>query len=58
MFKQGIYIYTDDLPKDMAVKELFQGGQISIEILDVKGIQVIIGIDAPDKLTILRDELT
>jgi len=52
----AIYIYPDDLPPDMTVAELFGGRQISIEVLGVKGNQVRIGIDAPDKLAILRDD--
>jgi sRNA-binding carbon storage regulator CsrA len=54
---EQIYIYPDDLPEDMTVKELFEGGQIAIEVLGVKGMQVKIGIDAPKNLTILRDDV-
>jgi len=53
---EQIYIYPEDLPEDMTVKELFEGGQIVIEVLGVKGVQVKIGIDAPKNLTILRDD--
>ena len=52
-----IYIYPDDLPLDMTVAELFGGRQISIEVLGFKGNQVRIGIDAPEKLKILRDDV-
>jgi sRNA-binding carbon storage regulator CsrA len=54
---EQIYIYPDDLPEDMTVKELFEGGQIPIEVLGVKGMQLKIGIDAPKNLTILRDDV-
>jgi len=54
---EKIYIYPDDLPEEMTVKELFEGGQIAIEVLGVKGMQVKIGIDAPKNLTILRDDV-
>ncbi len=54
---EQIYIYPDDLPEDMTVKELFEGRQIAIEVLGVKGMQVKIGIDAPKNLTILRDDV-
>lgn len=52
-----LYIYpSDDLPPEMTVAELFAGGQIAIEVLQVKGMQVRIGIDAPKQLTLLRDD--
>lgn len=51
-----IYIYPDDLPPDMTVAELFADGQIAIEVLGITGNQVRIGIDAPEKLTVLRDD--
>jgi len=51
-----IYLYPDDLPPDMTVAELFAGGQIVLEVLEVKGSQVRLGIDAPEKLKILRDD--
>lgn len=54
---EQVYIYPGDLPENMTVKELFEGGQISIEILGVQGSQVRIGIDAPKNLTILRDDV-
>jgi len=52
-----IYLYPEDVPQDMTVAELFSGMQIVFEVLEVRGNQVKIGIDAPDKLTILRGEL-
>jgi len=54
---QLIYIYPDNLPPDMKVAELFANGQIAIEVLGVGGNQVKIGIDAPQALTILRDDV-
>jgi sRNA-binding carbon storage regulator CsrA len=51
-----IHIYPDDLPPDMTVAELFADGQISIEVLGLKGNQVKLGIHAPKSLTILRDD--
>lgn len=52
-----VYIYPpDDLPEDMTVSELFEEGQIAIEVKEIKGTQVRIGIDAPQNLSILRDD--
>ncbi len=51
-----IYIYPDDLPPDMTVAELFAGGQIAIEVLSIRGNQVKLGIDAPKRLKVLRDD--
>jgi len=54
---EQLFIYpSDDEPPEMTVAELFAGGQIAIEVLEVKGMQVRIGIDAPKQLTILRDD--
>ena len=47
-----VYIYSEDIPPEMMVTELFAGDHIAIE---VKGIQVRSSIDAPKQLTILRD---
>jgi sRNA-binding carbon storage regulator CsrA len=51
-----IYLYPDDLPPDMTVAELFAGGQIAIEVLSIRGNQVKLGIDAPKRLKVLRDD--
>ena len=50
------HIYLDDLPPDMTVAELFADGQISIEVIGIKGNQVRLGIHAPKSLKILRDD--
>jgi len=51
---EQVFIYPDDLPADMIVAELFAEGQIAIEVWEIKGTQVRIGIDAPKNLSILR----
>lgn len=53
---EAVFIYPNNLPEDMTVGELFAGGQVSIEIKEINGNQVRIGIDAPKKLTILRHD--
>ncbi|MFT6910611.1 MAG: carbon storage regulator CsrA [Oleiphilaceae bacterium] len=40
----------------MTVAELFSDGQISIEVIGIKGNQVRLGIHAPKSLKILRDD--
>lgn len=54
---EQIFILPEDLPEDMTVKELFEGGRIAIQVLGVQGGQVRIGIDAPDDLAIVREEI-
>jgi len=51
------YIYSEDLRPKMTVAELFASGQIAIEVIEVKGTQVRFGIDAPEQLKILRDDV-
>jgi global regulator protein family protein len=53
---EQVFIYPDDLPPDMTVAELFAEGQIAIEVREIKGTQVRIGISAPKNLSILRDD--
>jgi len=54
---EQLYIYpSDDVPPEMTVAELFAGGQIAIEVIEVKGTQVRLGIDAPKQLKMLRDD--
>jgi global regulator protein family protein len=53
---EQVFIYPDDLPADMTVAELFAEGQIAIEVREIKGTQVKIGINAPKNLSILRDD--
>lgn len=54
---EAFFIFPEDLPEDMTVKELFAGGRISVEVLSVHEGHVKIGIDAPQDLTILRDDV-
>jgi len=59
---ESILIYPeDDLPEDMTVAELFKDGPIEIKLVDARikrgTIHSKIGINAPDELIILRDEL-
>jgi sRNA-binding carbon storage regulator CsrA len=41
----------------MTVAELFAAGPLVVEVLAVNGPQVRLGIDAPQALAIVRDEL-
>lgn len=55
--KQSFYIYPENIPQGMTVDELFSEGPIEVSIAEVRGRQVKIGINAPNELTILRNEL-
>ena len=44
-------------PGESLVIELPSGEQIKVTVLGVKGNQVRIGTDAPENITILREEL-
>jgi len=55
---QSFDIFPENLPPEMTIAELFAGGKITVQILDVSGSQVKIGIDAPKQLTILRDNIS
>lgn len=47
---------SDEIDPDMTVTELFNGGPIRITINKISS-QVQIGIEAPQGLTVLREEL-
>ncbi len=53
---EQFYIFPEDIDENLTVRELFGGNQIVVEVIDTKGSQVRLGIDAPEKLTILRDD--
>lgn len=55
---ERIYVYPKEGTENMTVEEFFAGGQISIELSEVKGKQAWITIDADDKLVIVREEIS
>ena len=54
---ESIYIYPDDIPEDMTVKQLFADGPIKIQVTDTNYFQCKIGIEAPQALNIVRNEI-
>ena len=44
-------------PSETLIIELPTGERIEVTVLEVKGNQVRIGTDAPDEISILREEL-
>lgn len=55
---QSIRIYPNkELDLDRPIRELFEDGSIEVRVTQIGGNQVKFGIDAPAKLTILREEL-
>lgn len=54
---ESFYIYPDDIPEDMTVKQLFADGPIKIQITDTNDFQCKIGIEAPQALNIVRNEI-
>ena len=54
---QRIYVYPKEGTEDMTVGEFFAGGQVCIELSELKGTSAKIGIDATENLTITREEL-
>jgi len=59
---EAIFLFPNkDLDPDMTVKELFKAGPIEIKLVENRSVQNTvhskIGIQAPDEIVILRDEL-
>ena len=56
---EAFYIYpTQDINPSLTVGELFANGPIKIALLEsIKRNQTRVGIEAPDAITILREEL-
>jgi sRNA-binding carbon storage regulator CsrA len=54
---QKIYLYPIEGTEHMTVEEFFAGGQICIQLSQIKGIQASIGIDATNNLVVLREEI-
>jgi sRNA-binding carbon storage regulator CsrA len=54
---QSILIYPKDIPEGMTVSELFANGPIEIIVTETKTSQCKLGINAPNELNIVRDEL-
>jgi carbon storage regulator CsrA len=54
---ESILIYPEDIPDNMTVAELFADGPIKITVTSTKGPQCQLGFDAPQELTIVRDEI-
>ena len=54
---ESILIYPEDIPEGMTVEELFADGPIEIMVTETRPNQCKIGIDAPEDLKILREEL-
>lgn len=54
---EQFYIFPEEIDENLTVGELFGGNQIVVEVIDTKGGQIRLGIDAPEKLTILRDDV-
>ena len=54
---QSILIYPEDIPEGMTVAELFADGPIEIAVIQTRPKQCKIGINAPEDLKILRQEL-
>jgi len=53
-----VHIFSSkELSTDMTVSELFKDGGIEIHVFKTQSTDVSIGIEAPDRLLILRDEL-
>ena len=48
---------AESVDPNMTVSELFADGPIEVAVVSLKGNQVRIGIQASDRLTILREEL-
>lgn len=54
---QRIYVYPKEGTESMTVEEFFAGGQVCIELAEMRGTQATISIDATDNLIIVREEL-
>jgi len=54
--EESILIYPGDIPEGMTVEELFADGPIEIKVMETRPKQCKLGIDAPEKLKILRDD--
>lgn len=54
---QRIYVYPKEGTEKMTVEEFFAGGQVCIELSELRGTQASISIDATDNLDIVREEL-
>lgn len=54
---QRIYVYPKEGTENMTVEEFFAGGQVCIELSELRGTQACISIDATENLEIIREEL-
>jgi sRNA-binding carbon storage regulator CsrA len=54
---EKLFIYPTEEALNMTVEELFADGDISIEVSDINGGQVKLGIEANKKLGIVREEI-
>jgi carbon storage regulator CsrA len=56
--EESLLIYPhEDIDPTMTVGELFSNGPIKVQVVQVEGNQVRLGVDAPRALLVMRDEL-